>query len=99
MVDYHFRCDETLQAKGMEATLIVPYPTGILPGVPFEECGLRHLHKEWLEKTKPHSKVLVMVGYYGDHPELGRVFYQQDKRRRVIKEKSESVEPYFEEVK
>ena len=92
MTDYHFRCDESIKAKGRESELLVPYPSGVLEGVPFEQVGFRHLNKNWIEKSKPCTKVYVMIGEYddGDPPR----FMARDLRMRVVKDGGTSCEPY-----
>lgn len=52
----------------------------IVAGVPFDQCGFRHLSKEAEERSRRFSKVVVV----------------QDKKRRVIKINGGSVDPYYE---
>lgn len=83
MTDYHIRAHSTVQAKstGDERVLEVPYPTGIMEGVAFEETGFRHLKRDYFAPAEAATKVVIV---------------HADGRRRVVKDRGTSVEPHDE---
>lgn len=89
MVDYHIRAHSECSAADPSDTppkkvLQVTWrPGDTCSHVSFEEVSFRHLHKSLIEQSKDFDKVTII------HPDT--------KKKRVLKDNGNSVEPFYEE--
>ena len=91
MTAHSFRCDEVLESKTPEPSLIVPWPSGLKPAIAFEESEFDDLDDTYTEKAVPHARVVIRIGHYD-----GDTFVSEDDRTRIVKEGGVVVEAYYE---